>query len=133
MADGTRLKELQEFQRLIELILNDEKAKRQASEDQLHSRMDQMAEVQESLQSSVMGLEHTMGAMQQQLKSIAEQLQNYNRNKSILGEGLTASVERGSSSRVTAIQPPLEDNITQYNAIHRMDLLCLMGRKPGPG
>ncbi|KAL0324565.1 UNVERIFIED_CONTAM: Transposon Ty3-G Gag-Pol polyprotein [Sesamum calycinum] len=68
-----------------------------------------------------MNLEHSMGAMQQQLKSIAEQLQNYNRNKSILGEGLTASIERGSSSRITALHPPSEENPTQYNAIHRME------------
>ncbi|KAL0313621.1 UNVERIFIED_CONTAM: Retrovirus-related Pol polyprotein from transposon.6 [Sesamum radiatum] len=129
MADGTRLKELQEFQRKTELILVDEKANMQASEDQLHSRLDQMAEVQERIQSSVMGLEHTMGAMQQQLKSIAEHFQNYNRNKSILGEGLTASAERGSSSRVTAIQPSLEDNTTQYNAIHRMEFPVFNGEE----
>ncbi|KAK4388623.1 Retrovirus-related Pol polyprotein from transposon [Sesamum angolense] len=107
MADGTRLKELQEFQRKTELVLMDEKAKRQASEDQLHTRLDQINEAQEGLQATVMNLEHSIGAMQQQLKSIAEQLQNYNRNKSILGEGLTASIERGSSSRITALHPPV--------------------------
>ncbi|KAL0355855.1 UNVERIFIED_CONTAM: hypothetical protein Sradi_4032400 [Sesamum radiatum] len=86
MADGTRLKELQEFQRKTELILIDEKAKRQGSEEQMHSRLDQISKVQDGLQSSVMGLEHSMAAMQQQLKSIAEQLQSYNRNKSILAD-----------------------------------------------
>ncbi|KAL0420984.1 UNVERIFIED_CONTAM: Retrovirus-related Pol polyprotein from transposon.6 [Sesamum latifolium] len=70
-----------------------------------------------------------MGAMQQQLKSIAEQLQNYNRNKSILGEGPTASLERGSSSRVTAIQPVNEGNSTQYNAIHRMEFPLFNGEE----
>ncbi|KAL0446471.1 UNVERIFIED_CONTAM: hypothetical protein Slati_1775000 [Sesamum latifolium] len=129
MADGTRLKELQEFQRKTELILVDEKAKRQASEEQLHSRLDQISEVQDGLQSSVMGLEHSMGEMQQQLKSIAEQLQSYNRNKSILGEGLTASIERGSSSRVTAIQPAHEENANQHNAIHRMEFPLFNGEE----
>ncbi|KAL2248440.1 UNVERIFIED_CONTAM: hypothetical protein Sindi_2696300 [Sesamum indicum] len=75
MADGTRLKELQEAQKKTEVVVMDEKARRQASEEELHRRMDQMAE------------------------SMVEQLQIYNRNKSVLGEGLTASMERGSSSR----------------------------------
>ncbi|KAL0376670.1 UNVERIFIED_CONTAM: hypothetical protein Scaly_0784600 [Sesamum calycinum] len=129
MADGTRLKELQEFQRKTELVLRDEKAKRQASEDQLHTRLDQINEAQEGLQATVMNLEHSMGAMQQQLKSIAEQLQNYNRNKSILGEGLTASIERGSSSRITTLHPPSEENPTQYNAIHRMEFPLFNGEE----
>ncbi|KAL0427958.1 UNVERIFIED_CONTAM: hypothetical protein Slati_2970600 [Sesamum latifolium] len=70
-----------------------------------------------------------MGAMQQQLKSIAEQLQNYNRNKSILGEGLTSSIERGSSSRITTIKPPIKENPTQYNVIHRMDFHVFNGEE----
>ncbi|KAL0408313.1 UNVERIFIED_CONTAM: hypothetical protein Sradi_1765700 [Sesamum radiatum] len=75
-----------------------------------------MAEVQESLQSSVMGLEHTMRAMQQQLKS-----NTWGRT--------AASAERGSSLRVAAIQPSLEDNTTQYNAIHRMELPVFNGEE----
>ncbi|KAL0315331.1 UNVERIFIED_CONTAM: hypothetical protein Sradi_5411300 [Sesamum radiatum] len=34
--------------------------------------------------------------------SVVEQLQQYNKNKSILGEGLTAFVEKGSTSRAAA-------------------------------
>ncbi|KAL2232626.1 UNVERIFIED_CONTAM: hypothetical protein Sindi_1442600 [Sesamum indicum] len=61
--------------------------------------MDQMMEAQENLQATVL-------AMQQQLQSVVEQLQHYNRNKSILGERLTASVEKGSSSRVAVLNSP---------------------------
>ncbi|KAL2235596.1 UNVERIFIED_CONTAM: hypothetical protein Sindi_1291800 [Sesamum indicum] len=71
----------------------DERARRQVTEDELHNRMDQMMEAQEGLQATVL-------TIQQQLQSVVEQLQHYNRNKSILGEGLTASMEKGSSSRV---------------------------------
>ncbi|KAL0421330.1 UNVERIFIED_CONTAM: Transposon Ty3-G Gag-Pol polyprotein [Sesamum latifolium] len=48
---------------------------------------------------------------------------------SILGEGLTASLERGSSSRVTTIQPANEENSTQYNAIHRMEFPLFNGEE----
>ncbi|KAL0332798.1 UNVERIFIED_CONTAM: hypothetical protein Scaly_2181300 [Sesamum calycinum] len=105
MADGTRLKELQEFQRKTELVLMDEKAKRQTSEDQLHTRPDQINEAHEGLQATVMNIEHSMGAMQQQLK------------------------KRGSSSRITALHPPSEENPTQYNAIHRMEFPLYNGEE----
>ncbi|KAL2240215.1 UNVERIFIED_CONTAM: hypothetical protein Sindi_0662700 [Sesamum indicum] len=73
-----------------------------------------------------MNMEHSMGLIQQQLKSIAEQLQHHNRNKSILGEGITATMERGSSSRVTTLHSPVKEYPIQpepsgYNAIHRME------------
>ncbi|KAL2226830.1 UNVERIFIED_CONTAM: hypothetical protein Sindi_2041700 [Sesamum indicum] len=54
----------------------------------------------ENLQASMLNMEHSMLAMQQQMQSMVEQLQLYNKNKSVLGEGLTASVEKGSSSKV---------------------------------
>ncbi|KAL0440421.1 UNVERIFIED_CONTAM: hypothetical protein Slati_2525100 [Sesamum latifolium] len=75
----------------------------------MHSRLDQSNEVQDRLQAVVMNMEHTMVAVQQ-LKSIAEQLQHYKRNKSILGEGLTASMERSSTSRITALHSPGNEN-----------------------
>ncbi|KAL2245978.1 UNVERIFIED_CONTAM: hypothetical protein Sindi_2866000 [Sesamum indicum] len=87
MADGTRLKELQEAQKRSDLMFLDERAKREASLDELHGRMDQMLEVQEGLQASMLNLEHNMASLQQQLQSMADQMQQYNRNKSILGEG----------------------------------------------
>ncbi|KAL0444803.1 UNVERIFIED_CONTAM: hypothetical protein Slati_2203000 [Sesamum latifolium] len=76
MADGTRLKEIQEAQKKTDILFMDERARRQASEDEIHGRLDQQ----------------------------------YNRNKSILGEGLTTSVEKGSSSKAVSITPT--DKIT---------------------
>ncbi|KAK4385824.1 hypothetical protein Sango_2706400 [Sesamum angolense] len=49
-----------------------------------------------------MNVELTLATIQHQLQSIANQLQHYNKNKSIIGEGLTVSLDRGSSSRITA-------------------------------
>ncbi|KAL2230104.1 UNVERIFIED_CONTAM: Transposon Ty3-G Gag-Pol polyprotein [Sesamum indicum] len=101
MADGTRLKELQEAQKKADVMFLDERAKREASVDELHGRMDQMLEVQEGLQASMLNMEHNMTSLQQQLQSMADQMQQYNRNKSILGEGLTATVDKGSNFRAT--------------------------------
>ncbi|KAL2246618.1 UNVERIFIED_CONTAM: Transposon Ty3-I Gag-Pol polyprotein [Sesamum indicum] len=134
MADGTRLKELHEFQKKTELMLMDEKARRQASEEQIHSRLDQMSETQDGLQAAVMNIEHAMSTVQKQLHSVVEQLQHYNRNKSILGEGLTANLERGPSSKVTAQQStaaeePTSNNSASYNAIHRMEFPLFNGEE----
>ncbi|KAL0451851.1 UNVERIFIED_CONTAM: hypothetical protein Slati_1163200 [Sesamum latifolium] len=119
MANGTRLKELQEFQRKTELILVDEKARRQASEEQL--------------QVAVMNMEHIMATVQKQLQSVVEQLQHH-RNKSILGEGLTTLVEKGSASRITAQPSNKNDNLSQdnsanYNVIHRMEFPFFNGEE----
>ncbi|KAL2243763.1 UNVERIFIED_CONTAM: Retrovirus-related Pol polyprotein from transposon opus [Sesamum indicum] len=73
IADGTRLKELQEAQKKTDIMFLDERAKREASVDELHGRMDQMLEVQEGLQNSVLNVEHS----------------------------LTATVEKGSNLRAT--------------------------------
>ncbi|XP_020550197.1 uncharacterized protein LOC110012122 [Sesamum indicum] len=99
MADGTRLKEIQEAQKKTNILLLNERARRQASEEEILGRLDQVLEVQEGLLASVLNIEHSLVTLQQQLQSVVEELQQYNRNKSILGEGLTASVERGSTSR----------------------------------
>ncbi|KAL2235351.1 UNVERIFIED_CONTAM: Transposon Ty3-G Gag-Pol polyprotein [Sesamum indicum] len=70
-------------------------------EDNTDLQMDQMLEVQEGLQASMLNMEHNMASLQQQLQSMADQMQQYNRNKSILGEGLTATVDKGSNFRAT--------------------------------
>ncbi|KAK4390476.1 putative mitochondrial protein [Sesamum angolense] len=57
-------------------------------------------EVQEGLQASVINVEHRLLTVQQQLQSVVEQLQQYNRNKSIFGKGLTTSLEKSLTSRV---------------------------------
>ncbi|KAL2230956.1 UNVERIFIED_CONTAM: Retrovirus-related Pol polyprotein from transposon [Sesamum indicum] len=129
MADRTRLKELQEAQKKTEVVVLDEKAKRQASEEELHNRMDQMEHnmiaQHENLQASILNMEHNMLAMQQQMQSMVEQLQLYNKNKSVLGEGLTAFVEKGSSSREGAItfrqetQSPRQ--IGSYNTLNKLE------------
>ncbi|KAL0337662.1 UNVERIFIED_CONTAM: hypothetical protein Scaly_2041300 [Sesamum calycinum] len=102
MADGTRLKEIQEAQKKTDLLLMDERARRQASEDEIHGRLDQVMEVQEGLQASVLNVEHSLLTVHQQLQSVVEQLQQYNKNKSIIGEGLTTFVEKESISRAAA-------------------------------
>ncbi|KAL2232925.1 UNVERIFIED_CONTAM: hypothetical protein Sindi_1472500 [Sesamum indicum] len=101
MADGTRLKELQEAQKKADIMFLDERAKREASVDELHGRMDQMIEAHEGLQATVLNMEHNLLGIQQQLQGMAEQMQQYNKNKSILGEGLTASLDKGSNFRIT--------------------------------
>ncbi|KAL0398578.1 UNVERIFIED_CONTAM: hypothetical protein Sradi_2201100 [Sesamum radiatum] len=112
----------------------DERARRQASEEEIHGRLDQMMEVQEGLQASVLNMEHSLIAVQQQLQSVVEQLQQYNRNKSILGEGLTASMEKGSSSRavvhnsfrqegsnVSRQEQHHQQNSGTYSALNKME------------
>ncbi|KAK4382270.1 hypothetical protein Sango_2887400 [Sesamum angolense] len=112
----------------------DERARGQTSEDEIHSRLDQVMEVKGGLLAFVLNVEHNLLTVQQQLQSVVEQLQQYNRNKSILGEGLTASVEKGSSSRVVVHNsfrqesssiPRQEHQIHQntgtYSALNKME------------
>ncbi|KAL0454872.1 UNVERIFIED_CONTAM: hypothetical protein Slati_0826400 [Sesamum latifolium] len=132
MADGTRLKEIQETQKKIDLLLIDERARRQAGEEQTHAHLDQLIEAQDGLQDAVMNVEHALIIVQQQLQSVVEQLQLYNKNKSILGEGLPAYVERGSSSHVTAHHSVGNEytnpfNSGSYNALHRMEFPLFNG------
>ncbi|KAL2241382.1 UNVERIFIED_CONTAM: hypothetical protein Sindi_0779400 [Sesamum indicum] len=146
MADGTRLKELQEAQKKADLMFLDERAKREASVDELHGRMDQMLEVQEGLQASMLNLEHNMASLQQQLQSMADQMQQYNKNKSILGEGLTATVEKGSNFRVTPYNAPRQEggsssrlevsgnqNSGTHNVLNRLEFPHFDGKMQGDG
>ncbi|KAL2232583.1 UNVERIFIED_CONTAM: putative mitochondrial protein [Sesamum indicum] len=97
----------------------DEKARRKASEDEIYSRLDHSIEVQEGLQASVLNIEHSLIAVQQQLQSIVEPLQQYNKNKSILGDGLTATMEKGSSSRVVIHNPVRTENSSPKRFEHQ--------------
>ncbi|KAL2245962.1 UNVERIFIED_CONTAM: hypothetical protein Sindi_2864400 [Sesamum indicum] len=132
MADGTRLKELQEAHKKTDILLVDERVKRQVAEEQTHARLNQLTEAHEGLQSVVVNIENTLIAVQQQLQSVVEQLQSYNINKSILGEGLTAGVERGSSSRIAPQQIIGGENtsfseMAGYNSIHKMEFPLFNG------
>ncbi|KAL0428358.1 UNVERIFIED_CONTAM: hypothetical protein Slati_3010600 [Sesamum latifolium] len=71
----------------MDIMLVDERARRQVAEEQPHARLDQLAETQDGLQSVVINMEHSLHSVQQQLQSVVEQLKQYNRNKSVLGEG----------------------------------------------
>ncbi|KAL2227755.1 UNVERIFIED_CONTAM: hypothetical protein Sindi_2134200 [Sesamum indicum] len=100
----------------------------------MHARLDQINETQYGLQAVVMNMEHTMVSIQQQLQSVVEQLEHYNRNKSILGDGLTPTLEKGSSSRVTAqhstgAEDPTSTNSASYDAIHRMEFPLFNGEE----
>ncbi|KAL0290655.1 UNVERIFIED_CONTAM: hypothetical protein Scaly_2662700 [Sesamum calycinum] len=112
----------------------DERARGQTSEDEIHSRLDQVMEVKEGLLAFVLNVEHSLLTVQQQLQSVVEQLQQYNRNKSILGEGLTASLEKGSSSRavmhnsfrqesssIPRQEHHTHQNIGTYSALNKME------------
>ncbi|KAG8364887.1 hypothetical protein BUALT_Bualt18G0045300 [Buddleja alternifolia] len=65
----------------------EERSLRQASVAQIHSKNDTMATMQSDLYSVVV-------AIQVQLQSIEDQMQSYHKNKSVLGEGLSANTER---------------------------------------
>ncbi|KAG8370542.1 hypothetical protein BUALT_Bualt14G0127900 [Buddleja alternifolia] len=78
MADATRYKEVVENLRKHDGMLIEEKALRTANEGQVQVQLN--------------GLQHSLGSMekmqmiiQQQLQTIVEQMQQYNRNKSVLG------------------------------------------------
>lgn len=92
------MKELQEAQKKHEILLMEERALRQASEEHTQAQLEHITHIQEGFQMTLSNLEGNQVMMQQQLQSVIEQLQIYNRNKSILGEGLTASAEKGSTS-----------------------------------
>ncbi|PIN00381.1 hypothetical protein CDL12_27116 [Handroanthus impetiginosus] len=106
MAEGTRSKELSEALKKQEVLLVEEKAQRQAGEKHFQSQLDKITQTQEVLTKRQDTMQITMAemikhqmAIQQQMQSIAEQMQQYNKGKSILGERLLASGERASHSR----------------------------------
>ncbi|KAL2245946.1 UNVERIFIED_CONTAM: Retrovirus-related Pol polyprotein from transposon 17.6 [Sesamum indicum] len=111
-------------------MLVDERAKRQVAEEQTNARLEHLTEAHEGLHSTVMNIEHTLVTVQQ-LKSVVIQLQNYNRNKSVLGEGLTATMDKGSSSRVAPQQTAGGENTnwneTGYSSIHKMEFPLFNG------
>ncbi|KAL0419496.1 UNVERIFIED_CONTAM: hypothetical protein Sradi_1363100 [Sesamum radiatum] len=100
MADGTGLKELQEPLKTNEILPIQENAWSVATEEHSQAQLEHIARLQESFQITLHNLENSPMNMQQQVQCGCEKLQTYNRNKSVLGKGLTASaVEKGSSSR----------------------------------
>ncbi|KAL2232436.1 UNVERIFIED_CONTAM: putative mitochondrial protein [Sesamum indicum] len=60
MADSTRLKEIQEAQKKTDVMFMDERARRQASEDEIQSHLDQVMDVQEGLHAFVLNVEHSL-------------------------------------------------------------------------
>lgn len=111
MEDGTRLKELHEAQKKQEILLEEERALIQASEQHFHGQLENLVAMQAGLQNT---LEEYQRSIQQQLQSMVEQMQAYNRNKSVLGEGLTAHVDRASTPyNVSPPQVPAHDHHTE--------------------
>ncbi|PIN12292.1 hypothetical protein CDL12_15101 [Handroanthus impetiginosus] len=105
MVEGTRSRELSETLKRQEVLLVEERAQRQVGEKHLQHQLDQITQTQEGLAKGQDSLQNTMAemlksqmALQQQLQSVAEQMQHYNKGKSILGEGLSASGEKGAQS-----------------------------------
>ncbi|KAG8373209.1 hypothetical protein BUALT_Bualt12G0147200 [Buddleja alternifolia] len=67
--------------------------------------------IQATMQAS---MEANQKMIQQQIQSVADQMQVYNRNKSVLGEGLSATAERGSTSQPRRMSTPdLEGSLSQ--------------------
>ncbi|KAL0309707.1 UNVERIFIED_CONTAM: Transposon Ty3-G Gag-Pol polyprotein [Sesamum radiatum] len=98
MADGTRFKEVLEMQKKLDIQLMEEKAMRQANEQKIQSQFDSVLSIQAGLQNSYSELVDGQKAIQVQLKGIIEQIQAYNRNKSVLGEAPAILAEKGSTS-----------------------------------
>ncbi|KAL0373660.1 UNVERIFIED_CONTAM: hypothetical protein Sradi_3281700 [Sesamum radiatum] len=101
MADGTRMKDLQDAQRKQEALLIEERAERKPNEHHFTNQLENVLAMQASMQNSMEEFQRTM---HMQMQSMVEQMQSYNRNKSVLGEGLTANTDMASSSRI--VQPP---------------------------
>ncbi|KAL0449609.1 UNVERIFIED_CONTAM: hypothetical protein Slati_1517300 [Sesamum latifolium] len=76
----------------------EEKAVRQANEQQVQAQIDSILSSQAGLQNSFAAMAAGQKVIQQQLQSMMEQIQSYNRNKSILGEGPSLIAERIPSS-----------------------------------
>ncbi|KAL2237850.1 UNVERIFIED_CONTAM: RNA-directed DNA polymerase [Sesamum indicum] len=83
--------------------------------------------------AAVVNIEHTLVIVQQQFQSVVLQLQNYNRNKSILGEGLTTTVDEVSFSRVAPQHNAGRENTslseTGYSSIHKMEFPLFNGEE----
>ncbi|XP_011075658.1 uncharacterized protein LOC105160092 [Sesamum indicum] len=113
MAYGTRLKELQEAQKKADIMFLDERAKREASVDELHGRMDQMLEVQEGLQASMLNMEHNMASLQQKLQTTVDKGSNFRATPhNVLRQ------EGGSSSRH---EPSGNQSSGTYNILNRLE------------
>ncbi|KAL2236288.1 UNVERIFIED_CONTAM: hypothetical protein Sindi_0820500 [Sesamum indicum] len=99
MADGTRLKELQEAQKKTDVMVMDEKVRRQASEEELYDRMDQMAEVQEASVEKGSSLRAAMNTFRQEGTNPYRQ------------EGVTTFRQEAQSPR----------NTGSYNALNKLE------------
>ncbi|KAG8362880.1 hypothetical protein BUALT_BualtUnG0028100 [Buddleja alternifolia] len=73
----------------LEMMIVEERALRESGDQYTNTQLGNMAQMQENMQASVVAMENIQKMMQQQLQTIAEQMQVYNRNKSVLGDGLT--------------------------------------------
>ncbi|KAL0339945.1 UNVERIFIED_CONTAM: hypothetical protein Sradi_4511300 [Sesamum radiatum] len=116
MADGTRFKEVLEMQKKLDIQLMEEKAMRQANEQKIQSQFDSVLSIQAGLQNSYSELVDGQKAIQVQLKGIIEQIQAYNRNKSVLGEAPAILAEKGSTS--SADSGYSEDQRVSLASIH---------------
>ncbi|KAG8391208.1 hypothetical protein BUALT_Bualt01G0163900 [Buddleja alternifolia] len=91
MAESTGSKDLHDSLKHWEVMLLEECSLRQNNEQHLNSKFESLVASQTDLQTVVLHI-------QTQLQSIADQMQLYNKNKSVLGEGLASPPEKGSTS-----------------------------------
>ncbi|KAG8369122.1 hypothetical protein BUALT_Bualt15G0118400 [Buddleja alternifolia] len=90
MAESTRSKDLHDSLKRQEVMLLEERSLRQNTEQHLNSKFESLVASQTDLQTAVLHI-------QTQLQSIADQMQIYNKNKSVLGEGLASPPEKGKA------------------------------------
>ncbi|PIN13770.1 DNA-directed DNA polymerase [Handroanthus impetiginosus] len=95
MAEGTRFKEVQEQLKKHEVLLVEEKDQRTATENHLQAKFMELQNSHTSLQATVENMHKTL---QQQIQSVLDQMLQFNRSKSLMGEGLMAHGERSSNS-----------------------------------
>ncbi|KAG8382148.1 hypothetical protein BUALT_Bualt05G0046500 [Buddleja alternifolia] len=132
MADSTRLKDVLEHQKKQEILLIEEKALREASQQHIQVQFENMANVQSSLKGSMATVEENQKLLQQQMQGIIDQLQAYNRNNSLLGAGLTANPDHGSTSQPPPTRTRLHDsegtrNQTIYDRFDDTDPELMIG------
>ncbi|KAG8390207.1 hypothetical protein BUALT_Bualt01G0059500 [Buddleja alternifolia] len=111
MAESTRFKDLLDNQKKHEIMFMEERNLRESNEKHIHNQLETLMSVQVTTQAS---MEANQRMIQQQIQSVVDQMQVYNRNKSVLGEGLSATAERGSISQPRRMSTPdLERSLSQ--------------------
>ncbi|KAG8374979.1 hypothetical protein BUALT_Bualt10G0051900 [Buddleja alternifolia] len=134
MAESTRSKEIAENLKKQEILLMEERAERLAADQHIINQLERMVSIQAGLQSSMATIENFQKGMQQQLQLLNEQMQQQIRGKSILGEGPSAPMERGSSSSQNRnnTHSTSETHGSNYTSFPKIEFPHFDGENPRP-